>query len=408
MRVTTNQLYDQNIRAIMDNQNGLADTQNALSTGKQINKPSDDPVGAAKVIRLTESLDSLTQYQRNNDLASGSMEQQETVLRNITETMNRARVLVVQAGSGIMSDADKKAIGVELEQIKSEVFDLMNAKNASGDYYFSGFQSETQPYVYDPASSDKAYVYQGDSGEKKVQLSNSVTIRSSVSGQNVFENVDARRNFSVTASSGLTVENAVITGQGDFDKFYENNYDPVTSANNDYQIAITSVNEVTITNVASGTTVATKEFASGQAFTYAGMEFTLTGSTGDSLDFSLDEPEKKNVAETLNDISQVLLNDDIADDDYREALNDALVGIDNGLESIAYEVSSIGARLNVSESIYETNLDLEINLKSARSDIEDVDYAKASAEYAKQEVALTAALTTFPKISNLSLFNYIS
>ncbi|MEC9319662.1 MAG: flagellin, partial [Pseudomonadota bacterium] len=55
----------------------------------------------------------------------------------------------------------------------------------------------------------------------------------------------------------------------------------------------------------------------------------------------------------------------------------------------------------------ETNLDLEVATKDARSAIQDVDYAEASAEFAKQEAALTAALSTFPKISNLSLFNYL-
>ncbi|MEC7826660.1 MAG: flagellar hook-associated protein 3, partial [Pseudomonadota bacterium] len=107
MRITTNQLYDQNIRAIMDNQAGLADTQLALSSGKRINKPSDDPVGAAKVIRMTEELDSLTQFQRNNDLVTGSLAQQESILRNMTDTMNRARVLALQAGDGLLSDADR-------------------------------------------------------------------------------------------------------------------------------------------------------------------------------------------------------------------------------------------------------------------------------------------------------------
>ncbi|MCP3430026.1 flagellar hook-associated protein 3, partial [Alteromonas sp. LMIT007] len=77
--------------------------------GKRINKRSDDPVGAAKVIRMTEELDSLIQFQRNNDLVTGSLAQQESILRNMTDTMNRARVLALQAGDGLLSDADRKA-----------------------------------------------------------------------------------------------------------------------------------------------------------------------------------------------------------------------------------------------------------------------------------------------------------
>lgn len=407
MRITTNQLYDQNIRAIMDNQTGLADTQESLSTGSKINKPSDDPVGTAKVLRITESLDGIEQFQRNNDLVTGSLSQQETVLRNITDAVNRARVLTVQGGNGILSNADRKAIASEIEQIKEEVFDLMNSKNAEGDYFFSGYQSETQPYIFNGASSADAYTFQGDGGTNEVQLSDSVNVRSSVSGQSVFSDVDARRNFSITGSTGASVDLALITGQSDFDTFYANNYDAVTSANNDYQISVISANQVEITNLGTGAVVDTVDFTSGETFSFAGIEFTLNGATGDTVDFELDVPEKKNLATTLHELQQALSSDTLSAENYQEALADALVGIDNGLESISFEVSSLGGRLNVAESIYETNLDMEISLKEARSAIQDVDYAQASAEFAKQEAALTAALTTFPQISNLSLFNYI-
>ncbi|MAJ70899.1 MAG: flagellar hook-associated protein 3 [Alteromonadaceae bacterium TMED7] len=408
MRISTNQLYDQNIRAIMDNQSGLADTQQQLSTGKKINRPSDDPVGTAKVLRMTEELASLKQYQRNNDLVTGSLEQQETILDNITNSVNRARMLTIQAGDGALSDADRKALASEIGQIKDEVFDLMNSQNAEGDYYFSGYQSESQPFVLNAGGAGNAYTYQGDSGSNEVQLSNSVKVRSSASGQSVFEDVPARRNFTITNNSGITVDEAVVAGQGDFDTFYKNNYDPLTAANNNYRITITAPNQVEIQNLGTGNVVATKDFTSGEPFNFAGIDFNLQGGTGNTLDFQLDAPQKKNIATTLHDLQQALNNDELSDAAYREALSDALVGIDNGLEKIAFETSSIGARLNVAQSVYETNLDLEVSTKEARSAIQDVDYAEASAEFAKQEAALTAALTTFPRISNLSLFNYIS
>ena len=91
MRISTSQVYDQSIRSIMENQENLVKTQEQLATGKRIITPADDPVGAAKVLRLTEELDGLTQFQRNNDLVTGSLEQQEAVLTNITNSINRAR-----------------------------------------------------------------------------------------------------------------------------------------------------------------------------------------------------------------------------------------------------------------------------------------------------------------------------
>ncbi len=406
MRVSTSQLYDRGIQAILDGQRGLADTQQSLASGKKINRPSDDPVGTSQLVRINEDLDKIDQFRRNNDLFTSALEEQEAVLTNITGSINRARVLTIQAGSGLLNDADKQAIATEIEQIRNEVFDLMNTQNADGDYIFGGHQSQTQAFTYNPAATGNAFTFQGDSGTNEVKLSDSVSVRSTSSGFDVFENVNARLGFSITGSAGLTIDDALITQQGNFDTFHQANYDGVTAANNDYQITITAANQVQVANVGTGATQ-TLSFASGEPFNYGGIEFTLSGGVGDTVDFSLNQPEKKNLAQTLDDLYRALTDTSISDGQYREALADALVGIDNGLTSIQLENSSIGGRLNVAESIEATNLDLEIANKSARSAIEDVDYAAASAEFAKQETALSAALATFPQVTNLSLFNFI-
>ena len=126
MRVTTNLIFDQNLRAINTSQGELSDLQSQLASGKRLLRPSDDPVGAAQVIRLTEELDKIDQYQRNVDLAQNNLELQETSLRSITDAMNRARVLTIQSGNGIFAQGDREAVAAEIEQIRNQVVDLMN------------------------------------------------------------------------------------------------------------------------------------------------------------------------------------------------------------------------------------------------------------------------------------------
>ena len=217
MRISTNQIFDLNIRSITDNQRGLTETQQQLASGKRINKPSDDPVGAAQVVRLTEQLDKLTQYQRNNDLLSSSLEQQETILRGINASLNRARVLVIQSGAGYTTDADRKAIGAEIEQIRNEVLDLMNSQNSQGEYIFSGYQSQSQAFEFNPAATGNKITFSGDDGTNTVQLADSVAVQSSSSGQTIFEDVLARLNFSFSGSAGVTVNSSEIAQQGSFD-----------------------------------------------------------------------------------------------------------------------------------------------------------------------------------------------
>lgn len=407
MRVSTNQLFDRNIRAIMDNQRGLSDTQNSLSTGKRLNKPSDDPVGAAKLVRLTEEMDKLTQYQRNIDLLTGSLEQQEIVLSSIEDTVNKARVLTVQAGSGGLTDTDRYAIASELKHVRDELFDLMNSKDANGNYIYSGYQSGKQAFSNNPSAAGNSISFAGDNGKNFVQVSDSARLQASSSGYDVFENVLARHNFTVNPSSTAAVLKTDITEQTTFDMFYAKNYDGATPGNNAYQLSIQAGGTVEMTQVSSGNVMGTSNFTSGEPFVLNGMEFTVNGTAGDTVDISLDPPQKKNLAETINDLYQVLSTPGLAEEDYTKARKDALAGLDNGVEKVALERSSLGGRINIASSIYETNLDLEIEAQKARSNIEDVDFAKAATELAKRETALNAAYSSFGKVANLSLFNYI-
>jgi len=407
MRISTNQIYDQNIRSIMNNQGDLAKTQEQLATGKRILTPSDDPVGAAKVLRMTEEIDELTQFQRNNDLVTGSLEQQEAVLTNITDSINRARTLIVQSGNGILSDPDKRAIGAELEQIKLEVFDLMNTQDADGNYLYAGFQSGNQAFDYNPAATGNAITFAGDPGVSFVQLSNSSKIQSTSNGYEVFENVLSRFKFEVQGSTVTDLQSANVKQQGTFDTFFNKNYDPVNAGNNDYQITFLGTGQAQLVNQGTTAVVATVDYTSGSPFTINGMEFNVTAAPGDTIDFSLNPPEKKSMAQSLHEIQEILMDSTIDSSALQESIADALVGLDNGLEKLSLERASIGSRLNIAESTYESNLDMEIAARGARSALQDVDYAEASTEFAKQETALSAALATFPQVSNLSLFNYI-
>jgi len=404
MRISTNQIYDQNMRSIMQNQGDLAKTQEQLATGKKLLKPSDDPVGAAKALRLTERLDSLTQFKRNNDLVTGSLELQETVLDSVRSSADRARALAIQSGNGAYTAADREAIASELEQIKLELLDLMNTKDADGNYLYSGFQSGKQAYAFEPASSGNAITFSGDQGKNFINLSESSKVQATTSGFEVFEDVLGRLKFTVDGSSVPQPTKSTISNQDNFDNFFENNYDP---ANNNYRINFLASGQAELINQGTGVVLGSTSFASGEPFTLRGMEFEVNAIAGDSFDFSLDAPQRKSMAQTIHEL-EALLNDPSTDTlSLQEGIADALIGLDNGMERVSLERASIGGRLNIAQSMSLSNFDLQTAAQSTLSSIEDADFAKLSTEFAKQEVALNAALATFPQVSELTLFNFI-
>lgn len=407
MRITTNLIFDKNFRAINDSQGQLSDLQTQLASGKKLLRPSDDPVGSSQVIRLTEELNKIDQYKRNNNLVTNALELQETTLRSINDVGNRARQLTIQAGNGILSSSDKQAIGAEIEQLRNQVIDLMNTQNASGEYIFSGYQSATQAFEFNPSANDNPIRFVGDDGTNNMQLSDSVTIQSTTSGKTLFEDVQGRLNFSFSNASGITVDEYKIKNQGSFDQFHKSTFDPVTPANNQLRFELLSDDQLQISNIGTGEVLALQSFTPGEQISFNGIELTMQGASGDSVDITINRPQKTNIAETLHNMFLALNDTSLDAQAFSEVIDDTLVGIDNGLAKMARENSSLGARLNIAESVQGSQLDAEIANERARSSIQDVDYAQASSEFAKQETALEAAFASFPRIANLSLFNFI-
>ena len=73
MRVSTSWMQQQSVGSMMDRQSDLSDLNIQLSTGKRINQPSDDPVGAARALDLSHLTADVAQYQRNISTANARL-----------------------------------------------------------------------------------------------------------------------------------------------------------------------------------------------------------------------------------------------------------------------------------------------------------------------------------------------
>jgi len=146
MRLSFNQKYQINLNAILNAQEKLQTASAKLEKQTKILSPSDDPAGSARVVALDQQISQVGQYQNNSVLLKNSLGIEETVLSSIRTASDQARSLVVSLGNGTYSQQDRSAVAKQLDNIKTQMYDLMNQKDANGGFLFSGFQLETQPY----------------------------------------------------------------------------------------------------------------------------------------------------------------------------------------------------------------------------------------------------------------------
>ncbi len=123
----------------------LAKTQNELSTGKRIQQPEDDPYGAGRAVTLRNQLADVQQYQTNINDASAWAQTTDSALGNVTDLLQRARELVVQAANGTQDQSSLDAISAEMTQIKASLQAQANA-TYNGRYIFSGTATNVEPY----------------------------------------------------------------------------------------------------------------------------------------------------------------------------------------------------------------------------------------------------------------------
>lgn len=184
MRISTSWAQQTAVNSMLDQQSRLQQTQMQLSTGKKILTPADDPVGAARIIDLNQTIKQTEQYQSNINAARQRLTLEDGVLQNSIDVLHRIKELGIQGLNATNSPSDRTAIAVEMEGLNQQLVGLANTRNANGEYLFSGFKSATQPFSKNTATG--GYIYAGDANQRAIQISETRQIADGDAGINVF------------------------------------------------------------------------------------------------------------------------------------------------------------------------------------------------------------------------------
>ena len=199
----TDSMTSRTVLADIENvQQQLTTTQNRLSSGKQLTKPSDDPFGTSRALLYRGELAANTQYQTNTDQATSGLNTTDTALGSISTDAGRARDLLLQGSNGTLSQTDKDAIADELDQLADSIKTAGNTQYA-GNYIFAGTATKTQPFAVGGADT-----YAGNSQSINREIGQSVTMPVNVTGDTVVSPVLAAiRQASLDLRAGGTPAN---------------------------------------------------------------------------------------------------------------------------------------------------------------------------------------------------------
>ena len=126
-RVTQSMLTDRSLTRLQGGLTRLAEIQEHLSTGRVLNRPSDNPADTASAMRLRSALGAQQQYARNAQDGQGWLDTIDATLGTAGDAVRRARELALQGANGAASVQSREALATEIDQIRAGLVSTANA-----------------------------------------------------------------------------------------------------------------------------------------------------------------------------------------------------------------------------------------------------------------------------------------
>ena len=398
MRVSTSMIYDKGLVQMQNQTAALLKTQQQLATGRRILTPSDDPIAAARALEVGQSREVNQQFMTNQSNAYDRLGVVESRLTGVGDILQYVRERVVQAGNAAYGSKEREAITTDLRAQYDALVGIANSKDAQGDYVFSGFKTNTQPYV----GGFGNVAYQGDDSNVGVQVSAARTMPVSFAGSEVFAGVRLPDDPVWTAAA------ADNTGDGSM-ALAAGSVAP--DAGIRYEIEYDGAN-YTVTRREPGQpdqNIAPVTFTAGPPDTIefdGGVEFEISGTpeAGDRFEaFVASDDIFANLALVIDAIERPGAAE-VAD----AAVAFGLDTLDSALESVSRVRARVGSQMVEIDNLKNVGGDLEVQYASEISRLQDVDPAEAISRLSRQQVFLEAAQQSYLRVTGLSLFNFLS
>jgi flagellar hook-associated protein 3 FlgL len=396
MRVTQSLEQTQFLAAINSLESGINQTQSGMSSGLSFTTASQNPTAAGSVNNYNQALAQSQQYGTNATSAQTNLSTEDNAMSQVQTQLQALRNLALEANSGILTSSNLSAIATQAVQIQNSLLSLANTTNGNGEYIFGGFAAQTQPFTLSATGA----TYNGDQGQRQVQIAAGQTVADGDNGDTVFNQIK-------TGNGTFTVSPAVgNTGAGIVGATTVSN--PAAYDGGTYAITFTAPGTYQVTEGA--TVVTSGSYTDGSTIAFNGVQVTLNGqpATGDS--FSLAPSANQSLFTTVQNLVNALqtgVGSPVSATALSNSINSSINNIDQALNQSSNVRATIGGRLNAITTQQSVATSQQTQLKQSITNLQGLDYASAITTLDQQNTTLSAALQAFTLTQGLTLFKFL-
>jgi flagellar hook-associated protein 3 FlgL len=402
MRITIKEL-DRHMMNVLNNRySDLANLQEQMSTGKRLQRPSDDPVDVANDLKLTTHAKELQQYKSNINDGLAFMQVTDTAMQSMNTLMQRMRELAVQGSSDTLSATERTFIGKEADQLFRQLVTLVDTQY-KGDYVFSGTQTKIAPLIVNNSSANSAMDYTN----LKMAYFNAggMAVGSTVQLNNGFDNSPIKNV--IPGSFSLSVAGTDYVENKDYKVDYVNGtitiLSPALALDVTPGTANYNVNQVSLNfdylekgKDIYGSTVSNLGSIQREIETGVSMPVNIT-----SDELTSDVKTGIDMTGTMIRLGQSLIQND------QPGVETAIDEIDVVFKTVLAAQSKNGARINRFETTLDRNGNQSTQTESLQSNLEDAEMADTISKFMLTQTVYNAALNSASKIIQPSLVNFL-
>lgn len=390
MRIADKMNYDQVKNNLAKNRTEMAELQNQAATQKRLNKPSDDPLAATRVLAARTDIHGGEQFLKSLSQAKAFLDFSEESLGELANILIRAKELAISQANDASSGPQTRLVtAAEVEQLHDSAVQVGNRK--IGDrFLFGGFKTTHAPF-------DKRGNYHGDGGEIQIAINKEARVAMNLPGDRVF--LGKTNNESIVDDSRRQDETKGFTEENSNLGSLSQASDPGGSHN-----ARADREPASIQSASSLAAAQRKGFHEGRRDAIDEEQRRQDNASGDpkkNPDIGGSWGTGVNVFHTLQNLEVALRAND------KEGVQESLDNLDSAISQVVLARSQLGARSSTITSTTETLQKEKVDSKTLASNLEDVDTFELVTDINKTDSTLKATLATSGKLIQPSLLDFL-
>lgn len=408
MRIPTMSMYQQQLATITKQYDNLNRLYGQCTSEKKLLQSSDDPVLASQIKSTQEGLQNIQTYSESALLAQNRASLLESSSQAAINLVQRINELVSRAKTDTQSDEGRAAMGLEVQGYLETLLNISNTQDGSGQYIFSGFNTDTPAYILQGSN----YTYQGSYNPSTITVSNNNNFTYTEAGHDIFGKIyNSNGNFTITSNASNT--GAAYTAAGNVTNitdYVEDNYILSfvvnSSGKTGYQIVGSTSGQVIPAPPATSPADA-PEYIPGTTIHFNGINFSIMGAPNTGDQFDIKPSTTNNVFNTLKALVTTLKTPTNNDATLKANFHQSINQLDASLNQISNHLINYQAELGTRMSLIDTQIRTDdttaFNQTMILNHLANIDFVETYSSLQQQLAGLEATQMTYSKIQEVVL-----